>query len=165
VPAPSLLVGLAIVQVAVVTHDLEACAGRQSALFGNGPWRVYELGAHNIRDYTLHGEPATGSTLLGLNGSHPQVEILQPLSGSIPHAEWLDEHGEGVHHVGAVVDSVDDACTAAEAAGIAIVSRGSGFGPDVDGSFAYLDTRATLGVLLEVFEPPTGLGEPLRVLE
>jgi hypothetical protein len=164
VPAPPLLDGLAIVQVAVVTRDLEACARRQSALFGNGPWRVYELGAHNIRDYTLHGQPATGSTLLGLNASHPQVELLQPLTGSTPHGEWLDEQGEGVHHVGAVVPSVEDACAAARAAGIAIVSTGSGFGPNVDGSFAYLDTRATLGVLLEVFEPPTGLGEPVRVL-
>ena len=161
--AAGLLNELAIVQVAFVTHDLEACAERQSALFGNGPWRVYELGAHNIRDYTLHGRPATGSTLLGLNGSSPQVEILQPLHGSTPHGEWLEERGESVHHVAAAVPSVDDACAAAQAAGIEIVSTGWGFGADQSGAFAYLDTRAVLGVLLEVFEPPTGLGEPLRL--
>lgn len=162
-PAAALLNGLEIVQVAFVTHDLDACAERQSALFGNGPWRVYELGAHNIGEYTLHGRPATGSTLLGLNSTSPQVEILQPLQGSTPHREWLEEHGEGVHHIAAVVPSVDDACVAAEAAAIDIVSTGRGFGPDQTGAFAYLDTRAVLGVLLEVFEPPTGLGEPLRL--
>jgi len=164
VSAAALVDGLAIVQVAFVTHDLEACAAQQSALFGNGPWRVYELGAHNIRDYTLRGEPATGSTLLGLNGSSPQVEILQPLWGSTPHGEWLEEFGEGVHHVGAVVPSVDEACAAARAADIEIVSTGRGFGPDQDGAFAYLDTRAMLGTLLEVFEPPTGLGPALRLV-
>jgi methylmalonyl-CoA/ethylmalonyl-CoA epimerase len=163
VSAPALLNGLPIVQVAFVTHDLDACAERQSALFGNGPWRIYELGAHNIRDYTLHGRAATGSTLLGLNGSKPQVEILQPLHGSTPHGEWLEQHGEGVHHVGAVVPSVDETCAAARAAAIDIVSTGWGFGTDQTGAFAYLDTTQLLGVLLEVFEPPTGLGEPLRL--
>lgn len=163
-PAPSLMSGLAIVQVAVVTHDLEACVTRQSSLLRNGPWRVYELGAHNIRDYTLHGEPATGSTLLALNSARPQIEILQPLAGTTPHGEWLEAHGEGVHHIGAVVPAVDEACAVAEAEGIEVVSTGWGFGPDGSGSFAYLDTRPVLGVLLEVFEPPTGLGEPLRSL-
>jgi catechol 2,3-dioxygenase-like lactoylglutathione lyase family enzyme len=160
----SILDGLTIVQVAFVTRDLEACTARQSALLGNGPWRVYELGARNIRDYTLHGEPATGSTLLALNDSRPQVEILQPLGGATCHREWLDDHGEGVHHVAAVVPSVDDTCAAAAAEGIEVVSAGWGFGPDGSGSFAYLDTRSVLGVLLEVFEPPTSLGEPLRQL-
>lgn len=160
----AILNGLAIVQVALVTHDLEACAERQSALFGNGPWRVFELGADNISDYTLRGKPATGSTLLALNSSNPQLEILQPLRGSTPHGEWLDELGEGVHHVGTVVASVDDACAAARAENIDVVATGRGLGPDQDGAFAYLDTRSLLGTLLEVFEPPTGLGEPLRVL-
>jgi methylmalonyl-CoA/ethylmalonyl-CoA epimerase len=163
VSAPALLDGLAIVQVAFVTHDLEACAARQSALFGNGPWRIYELGAHNVRDYTLHGRPATGSTLLGLNSSNPQIEILQPLRGATPHGEWLAQHGEGVHHVAAMVPSLDEACAAARAAAIEIVSTGWGFGTDQSGAFAYLDTTEPLGVLLEVFEPPTGLGEPLRL--
>lgn len=28
--------------------------------------------------------------------------------------------------------------------------------------FAYLDTQAQLGTILELVEPPAGLGEPLR---
>ena len=32
------------------------------------------------------------------------------------------------------------------------------------GRFAYLDTQAALGMIFEVIEPPTGLGEPLRRL-
>ena len=149
---------------AVVTADLERCAARQSALFGNGPWRVYQFGSENIRDYTLRDRPATGSTLLGLNSSSPQIEILQPLGGSTTHGEWLEQRGESVHHVGAVVPSVVDAVAAAAMSGIEVVSSGWGFGSDGSGRFAYLDTTAVLGRLLEVFEPPTSLGEPQRVL-
>jgi hypothetical protein len=59
---------------------------------------------------------------------------------------------------------VDEACAVAAAEGIEVVSTGWGFGADGSGSFAYLDTRPVLGMLLEVFEPPSGLGEPLRTL-
>lgn len=59
---------------------------------------------------------------------------------------------------------MDEVCAAARTEDIEIVSSGWGFGPDQSGSFAYLDTRPMLGVMLEVFEPPTSLGEPLRVL-
>ena len=47
---------------------------------------------------------------------------------------------------------------------IDVISRGEGFGVDATGKFAYLDTQADLGMILEVVEPPTSLGEPLRRL-
>ena len=96
----TLLSGLPVIQVAVVVHDLEACAARQRANLGNGAWRVYDLGPHVIDRYLLRGEPATGHTLVALNDKHPQTEILQPLGGTSLHQEWLDERGEGLHHVG-----------------------------------------------------------------
>ena len=41
---------------------------------------------------------------------------------------------------------------------------GDGFGADGSGKFAYLDTQSTLGMIVEVLEPPTSLGEPDRRL-
>ena len=108
-----LLSSLTIVQVAIIVRDLEASATRQSRLLGNGPWRVYELGPHRIERYENRGSPATGRTLLALNDARPQVELLQPLSGRSIHQEWLDDHGEGLHHVGAIVESVDAVVAAA----------------------------------------------------
>ena len=83
----TLLSGLSVIQVAVVVHDLEACAARQSAILGNGPWRVYDVGPHVINRCLLRGEPATGHTLAALNDAHPQTEILQPLGGTSLHQE------------------------------------------------------------------------------
>lgn len=112
----TLLSGLPVIQVAVVVHDLEACAARQSASLGNGPWRVYDLGPHVI------------------------------------------------DHVGVVVDSVDDVVSQAAAERIGVLSGGEGFGVDGSGKFAYLDTHAALGMIFEVIEPPTSLGESARRL-
>ena len=160
----TLLSGLSVIQVAVVVRDLDACAARQSAILGNGPWRVYDLGPHIIDRYVFRGEPATGHTLVALNDGHPQTEILQPLGGTNLHQEWLDEHGEGLHHVGVVVDSVAEVVSQAAGEGIGVLSSGEGFGVDGSGKFAYLDTHATLGMIFEVIEPPTSLGEPARRL-
>ncbi len=159
-----LLQRLEIIQVAVVVRDLEAYAARQSRLLGNGPWRVYEFGPHMMTRYEHNGIPATGRTLVALNDTHPQVEILQPLSGRSIHQDWLEEHGEGLHHVAAIVESIDAVVTAANDDRIGVLSSGEGFGVDGSGKFAYLDTQSHLGMILEVIEPPTGLGEPARRL-
>jgi hypothetical protein len=155
---------LTVVQVAVVVTDLEAYAARTNAMAGAGDWRVYDFGPHRIRNYVHRGKPATGRTLLALNDGRPQLELLQPLGGTSAHQEWLDEHGEGMHHVAAVVPSVGAAVADAAAHGIGVISSGDGFGADGSGAFAYLDTQAALGMIVEVFEPPTSLGEPARRL-
>lgn len=43
-------------------------------------------------------------------------------------------------------------------------SGGEGFGAGGSGKFAYLDTQSRLGMILEVIEPPTRLGDPTRRL-
>ena len=159
-----MLSGLSIVQVGVVVRDLRMSASRQSELLGNGPWRVYEFGPHMMARYEYRGAPATGRTLVALNDTHPQIEILQPLGGIGLHREWLDERGEGLHHVAAIVPSVDAIVAAANEARIGVLSSGEGFGADGSGRFAYLETQAQLGMILEVIEPPTGLGEPIERL-
>ena len=158
------LKGLSIAQIGVVVHDLRTFASRQSELLGNGPWRVYEFGPHMMARYEHRGAPATGRTLVALNDTHPQIEILQPFGGTGIHQEWLDERGEGLHHVGVIVPSVAAAVAAAGAARIGVLSSGEGFGADGSGGFAYLETQAQLGMILEVIEPPTGLGEPIERL-
>ena len=42
----------------------------------------------------------------------------------------------------------------AEEAGYKVTQDGSGFGPDGDGHYAYLDTEADFGVTFELIERP-----------
>jgi methylmalonyl-CoA/ethylmalonyl-CoA epimerase len=162
VTGASFLPDLRIIQIGVVVRDLEQYCARHSDLTGDGPWRVYEFGPHMMTRYELHGAPADGRTLVALNDLAPQIEILQPLSGRTLHGEWLEQHGEGMHHVGVVVDSVAVVVAAAAAHGVGVLSSGEGFGSEGSGKFAYLDTGRSLGMIVEVIEPPTALGTPLR---
>ncbi len=157
-----LLADLNVFQVALVVRDLDRSIAAYTGM-GSCGWRVYEFVPHMMTRWEMHGEASDGRLLLALNDTRPQIELIQPLSGDTIHREWLDEHGEGMHHVGALVESVDAAIAAAAADGIGVLAYGEGFGAAGDGRAAYLDTAARLGMIVEVVEPPaSGLGEPLR---
>jgi hypothetical protein len=61
------------------------------------------------------------------------------------------------HHVGIILESVPAAVAGAAAAGYEVVENGSGIGPERDGSWAYIDTTADLGLMIEAVEPPSSM--------
>jgi catechol 2,3-dioxygenase-like lactoylglutathione lyase family enzyme len=141
------------VQVGIVVPDVNAAIERYRALFGYDDWLVVENGPSNLHGLHVRGEPAEYSMRLGLHGSDPQLELLQPLSGDDILREWLDRRGEGLHHLGYEVASVDETIAAMERAGFACLQHGYGFGADGSGGFAYFDTERQLGYLVEALEP------------
>ena len=92
--------GLAITQVAAVVRDLRSSLEAYHKALGWGPWNVYEHKPPMLHSTELHGKP-TEFTMLGAEcHAGPIVfELLQPLEGPSIYKEWLDEHGEGLHHV------------------------------------------------------------------
>jgi hypothetical protein len=80
--------------------------------------------------------------------------VIEPLTGPSIHADWLDERGEGFHHVGYVVGSLEQTTAEMEAAGHPVIARIHSFGADGDGAAAYYDTADSLGFLVEAVEPP-----------
>ena len=87
------------IQICVVTRDFRrAMEGLVRA--GIGPWRVYTFSPETVTEMTYRGKPARYSMRLGLAFSGAMMwEIVQPLSGPSIYEEFLERHGEGVHHV------------------------------------------------------------------
>jgi catechol 2,3-dioxygenase-like lactoylglutathione lyase family enzyme len=153
-PAP--LEGRHPFQIGILVADLDEALPRYRALFGRDDWLLVENGPHNMHGLHVRGVPARFSMRLALCGSDPQLELLQPLEGPSILGGWLERNGEGLHHIGVLVDSVDETIASMEAAGYACTQHGYGFGSDGSGAFAYFDTEAELGYLLEAIEPSTG---------
>jgi hypothetical protein len=153
VPAP--LEGRRPFQIGILVRDLDVALPRYRALVGGGDWLLVENGPQNMHGLHVRGVPAAFSMRLALTGSDPQVELLQPLEGPSILDEWLERRGEGLHHVGYLVASVDETIAAMEAAGHACLQHGYGFGADGSGAFAFFDTESELGYLLEAIEPAT----------
>jgi catechol 2,3-dioxygenase-like lactoylglutathione lyase family enzyme len=140
------------IQVGVIVADVHATIERRRAVFGEEDWLIVENGPQNMRALYVRGEPAEYSMRLGLLGESPQLELLQPLEGDDILAEWLSRRGEGLHHLGYRVDSVDEAIERMQKAGHPCIQHGYGFNPDGSGAFAYFDTEAELGHLVEALE-------------
>jgi methylmalonyl-CoA/ethylmalonyl-CoA epimerase len=142
-------------QIGILVRDIEAAVAKHEALLGPQEWIRVENGPHNLHGLHYKGEPADYSMLLALSGSDPQLELLQPLEGPSILQEWLDRRGEGLHHLGIEVASVDQTIAEMAAAGYPCLQHGYGFGADGSGGFAYFDTEAALGYLVEALEPAT----------
>lgn len=88
------------------------------------------------------------------------IELLQPVRGPSIYHEWLERHGEGLHHLGFWVDSLDETISVMRRRGFEVLQSGRGLGVHGDGGFAYFDTGGTHGVILEAIEPPSQPLEP-----
>lgn len=143
-------------QVGIVVEDRErAIAGHAQLLgFAGDSWRRADFGPGGVEQLWVRGEPAEFTIRLGFAGSSPELELIEPVSGPSIYREWLDEHGEGLHHLAVVVSSLDAATKAMEAAGFAVIQAGTGFAPSGKGGFAYYATERALGYVLEAVELP-----------
>jgi catechol 2,3-dioxygenase-like lactoylglutathione lyase family enzyme len=149
--------GRSIFQLAFVVRSLEDALERYSAALDAAPWRCWTLGADGHEETEYRGGSTSFSSRLALNGRSPQLELIEPLTGPSAHQDWLQQHGEGPHHVGIIVDSVRSAIAQMAAVGYPLVQRGAGLGPQRDGAWAYFDTTETLGLMIEAVEPPTSM--------
>jgi len=76
-----------------------------------------------------------------------QIQLCQPGEGESPYKDFLEEKGEGVYHLGFVVNDVDDSEASLKKLGLQVLSSGR----RVDGSgFSYMDTAGKAGVVLLV---------------
>jgi hypothetical protein len=104
------------------------------------------------------------SVRIAMNGASPQIELLQPLEGPSIYHEWLDRHGECLHHLAVYVESLDDAIESMTRAGYGPIQLGRGMGADGDGGFAYFDTERDFDLVLEAIEVPVRRREPELVI-
>ena len=141
-----------ITQVAVVVKDLRKTMEAYHKVMGWGPWSVYEHKPPILHHTRLHGQPADYSMLGAEVHCNPiDFEILQPMDGPSIYKEFLDEKGEGLHHIGFVVKDLKRCEEEAEKAGLKVVQamkREDGSG------FIYLDSDRIGGAMFELTQPP-----------
>lgn len=147
-------------QLAFVVRDLDAALARYTRVLGGAPWRIFTFSAAIHRQAAYRGRTTEFSARLALNGTSPQYELIEPQRGPGVHEDSLRERGEGFHHVGVIVESLDDTMARMTAAGYEAIQTGAGFGAAGDGRYAYFDTVADLGCFVEAVEPPERMPDP-----
>jgi methylmalonyl-CoA/ethylmalonyl-CoA epimerase len=161
-PLPFLKNGIA--QVAILVEDLEKTVENYWTLFGIGPWHFYTYGKPLVKQMSYHGHPAEYQMRLALSQIGPlRIELIEAKEGDSIYADFIKEHGYGVHHFGILVEDMNDALAQVYSTGLNMIQDGSGFGLDGDGHYAYLETEETLGVTLELIQRPKARVEPEKV--
>ena len=90
-------------------------------------------------------------------------ELIEPVQGPNTYEEFLNEHGEGLHHLGYLVDDIDEAIRQMETAGYKLLQSGRGFGANDDGAYAYFETEGALGHIVEAIQMPPEMPPPERI--
>ena len=155
--------GKPVGQIGIVVRDLDSALERYTTEWEIGPWRCWTYGPATVPDLGYRGERATYEMRIALCGEGPQIELIEPVRGPSIYHEWLDEHGEGLHHLGVYVPELGEALAEMARAGHEPVQWGRGYGVEGDGGYAYFDMRPLLGVNLEFIEIPSVRLEPERV--
>jgi len=118
--------------IGIVVRDCDKVIESWSALFGIGPWTFREMGGGSVK------------LRVGVGYLGPiRIDLIQPVEGKVLHSEFLEEHGEGLHHLGFYVDDVD-------AAAASLVAEGAKVLINNPGNFVYLETGGPGGVIFEL---------------
>ena len=89
-------------------------------------------------------------------------ELIESVEGPNIYEEFLNQRGEGVHHLGYFVEDIDAEISNMESRGFSMLQSGRGFGSNDDGAYAYFDTERACGCILEALEMPPEMAPPHR---
>ena len=130
--------------IAIVVKDMEKAIQFYTSI-GVGPFEDYPPLTEYIK---LNVPDETGFFNLKFKVAQVgdiQIQLCQPGEGKSPYKDFLEKKGEGVYHLGFVVDQVDDSETELKKLGLKVLSSGR----RADGSgFSYMDTAQKAGVTL-----------------
>jgi hypothetical protein len=82
------------------------------------------------------------------------IELLEPLRGQRMYKDFLDQHGEGVHHVGLMFDDYAEAFKGLTSGGFTVTVDGPIVGESRTGRSAYFDTQEKFSTTFELLDFP-----------
>lgn len=106
--SPAKVKAKGITQVAIAVYDVLTVAANYWNILGIGPWDIYEWESPLVRDRKYYGKPAWAKERIGYaQVGAVQLELVQPIDGPSIYRDFLEEHGEGIHHLQFQVEDID----------------------------------------------------------
>lgn len=142
-----------LTQVGFIVRDIETTKKKFAEFFGVPVPPHFDGGKFEVTGTVVDGKPAPDANCWMAFfdvGDHTQIELIQPNGVKSTWQDFLDEHGEGIHHIAFNVKGMDEKILTLENAGIHCVQRGKYGGGN--GEYAYMDAHKDLKCLLELLE-------------
>jgi methylmalonyl-CoA/ethylmalonyl-CoA epimerase len=137
--------------VCIVVRDIDKAQAYYEKV-GIGPWQDYPPLTQYIELDVPNRDALMSMRYKFANLDNVQIQLCQPSAQDSPQRRFLDQHGEGVFHIGFEVADCNEGEKAARALGLDVLMRGR----RQDGSgFSYFDTADEAGgVVLEIRASP-----------
>lgn len=139
-------------QVGFIVNDIEETKKKWAAFLGVDVPETQLCGDYEVMQTTFQGKPAPeANSLLAFFDVGPglQLELIQPNEAPSTWRNFLNEHGEGMHHIAFQVKNSAEQVANAEAAGLRLVQHGT-YG-DRSGEYNYLEAP-DLKCIVELLE-------------
>lgn len=129
-------------QIGIVVRDVDECVKHYEKFFGEGTFVVVEgEGPATLAD----GREVLITGKLAFAQLGPiQIELIQIKEGPSVHVDFLENRGEGIHHIAIHVSDFDERLKRFRQQGIEILQQGRGMH-----RYAYMDTKP---IILELIE-------------
>ena len=141
-----------VIQVCIVTRDhRRTLQGFVNA--GIGPWTIRTVDSADLK-VSYRGTMVDVAVKLCLaNSQNMNWEVIEPVRGQSIYTEFLDQHGEGVHHLAFNCNSIDyeERVRQFEQRGYKTIQHGTIFQGI---KFHYFATGDDLRTTLEIYQVP-----------
>lgn len=135
----------------IVVRDLETTMKHYRDVMGIEGWQILDSEEAGVTDTTYLGKPTKHKFRVGLVNMGPvRLELIQPVEGDNICKDFLEVHGQGLHHVGHVwVKDMDKVIKEFETLGFQCLQTGR----LPAGRWAYVDMTEKLGTVVECAQP------------
>ncbi|RFU78919.1 methylmalonyl- epimerase [Trichoderma arundinaceum] len=142
-----------VVEICIVTSCCNrTIAGLES--LGIGPFQKFEFNSRTVTNHQYRGQPSNFELKVAF-ATHGNIvwEIMQPVAGPSIMREFLDTHGEGIHHVAFDCQHVPQHQRREEfeRRGYQLVQSGIWHGKKGTCEFMFFDTENTIGTCFESY--------------
>ena len=152
-----------ITQVAIAVHDVRKVAENYWNILGIGPWEIFDWEYPLVRDRKYYGKPTLARERIGFTQvGAMQLELVQPVDGPSIYGDFLEEHGEGIHHLQLPVEDVDRVAEILAKQGFPDMQ--SGHSGDT-GAYSYVDIKPLHTIWELAREPKSKVGKVIRYPE
>ncbi len=138
-----------IAQIGILVNDIEAVSQAYADFFGVEKPAWSWTGTLEVAQTEFEGAPSEArSKLAFFDMGSLQLELIEPDQHPSTWRNYLNEHGEGPHHIAFIIDGMKEKVTLMESRNMPLVQKGEYTG----GRYAYMDTFKDLKILIELLE-------------
>ena len=140
-----------VCQVGLIVNDIQRTAQKYVEVLGMPQPPIIVTPGYDVSKTTYKGAPSDATAKLAFfDFGQLQLELIEPDEQPSVWRDYLDEHGESVHHIAFMVKDTESAVKHLQKHGIAVLQQG--LYADGSGMYTYVDSAPALGVMVELLQ-------------